>query len=114
MSQIKSKMSELDSIKQELSRLNKQVTTLRKQKKEIEEFIQQYLKDNNKSGIKFNGKIISLKEGTKSIQKKLRDKRLDTTSILNDYGIRNCEEIVEKIIEAQKGNTTTNTTLKIN
>lgn len=113
MSNIKQKLTELHSIKEELSRLNKQVTQLRKQKKNIEEYVQQYLKDNNKTGIKYNGQIISLKEGNRSTKKKLIDKRLDTTTILNEHGIRNCEEIVEKIIEAQKGVITKKTTLKI-
>jgi hypothetical protein len=101
---ITSYLSELESIKKELTRLNTITKDLRCKKSELEERIQNYLLQNNiETGVKFRGKLITVKQNTKRKAKNKREKHQDTAEILQKFGIRNASKIVEEILDAQRG-----------
>ena len=101
---ITSYLNELESIKKELDRLSKLTKDLRDKKNTLEERIQEYLlKNNMETGIRFKGKLITVKEDTKRKTKKKREKKKHTTEVLQKYGIRNASKLVDEILEAQRG-----------
>ena len=94
-------LSELDSIKKELTRLKTLTKNLNLKKTELENNVQEWLINNNRKDISYNGKIISLDNTTSCKRKKKSQKIQDLSNVLNKYGIRN-NKIINEIIEANK------------
>jgi hypothetical protein len=107
-------MSELDSLNKELTRLNKQLRDVRKQKEDIVNKVIEYLEKSGKSGIRYNGVVVSLQKDIKRDRKKMGEKKMDCKGVLEKYGIRNSDKMVEEIIESQKGAVANVSKLKIN
>ena len=100
---IKEKLAELDTVNTELDKFAPLVNELRRKKKELDQFVQDYLKDHNYKVLRHNGKLITLKDTTRRTRKKLNVKKQDCETILSKYGIRDAKKAVEELMEAQKG-----------
>lgn len=111
---IQNYVSELDSLNKELTRLNKHIRDIRKQKKIVVDKITSYLERTGKNGIRYDGKIISLDNNNSRNKKTLTNKKEDCRGVLEKYGIRNSDKIVEEILESQRGDITSVSKLKIN
>ena len=101
---IKEKLAELDKVNIELDKLSPLIGELRRKKKELDAYVQDYLKTNNFNVLRHNGKLITLKETTKRTRKKLTVKKDDCEAILAKFGVRDAKKAVDELMEAQKGN----------
>mgnify|MGYP003347825648 CR=1 FL=1 len=102
-----------DSIQKEINRLNKVLIPLRKRKTELVNNIQQELSKKKMTEIVYKGNKYSIIPSSVRSRKNNTQKTEDTTRILNSYGIRNTNKIINEIMEAQKGELTEVDKLKI-
>ena len=108
---ITSHLSELESVKKELQRIKLQVKKLNDRKSTLEESIQDWFVKNNQTSIKYNNKVISIKDTTSSKRKKKTEKIEDFKNILKNNGIYNNNRIINQLLEANKGNKISSTKL---
>jgi hypothetical protein len=100
---IPSKLKELESINQEIKRLNINKKKIMTRKKELEEFVIEYLEKNEQKGIRYKGTLIMTSEKTTRPRKKDLEKKSDCEKILKKYGITNCNTILGELNNAMKG-----------
>ena len=92
-----------ESLNKEIKRLNTTLSKLRKEKKEVEEHISQYLENNNMRGFKYGGKEFTIIPKVSRKAKKKTEKKQETTEILKKYGIVNANNLIQDIMEAHQG-----------
>ena len=107
-----SEVQELDSIEKEIKRLSTTLRDLRKRKRYLEETISGFLDKHGEKGVKYQGKAIVAHKKEKVIRKKQSERESDLYHVLQKY-VRDPERVMGEVLEAQKGNKTETTTLKI-
>ena len=100
---LSSYMNQMKSLNTEIKRLSETLRTLRKNKNEIEKKIETLLKNKNLSQVRCNNNIITISDKNKRERKTKEQKTKDTIEILSKYGIRNTQNLVKEILDAQQG-----------
>jgi hypothetical protein len=113
MTSIQSDINELNEVNQEIKRLSAMLKKLRKQSKDIELRIADYLKDKDTPGVKFQGYAIVLEQKEKFVKKKKVEQEMDAIQVLENYNINNPSEALKEIIQARRGESTQVNKLKI-
>ncbi len=112
MSQMRGYMSELSSISEELKRLNAHRRKLLARKKDLEAKVLKVLDKEKQSGVKYKGQQWQTTERNVRGRKKLSDQKQDGLAVLQKYGVRNGELILEEVMKALKNEATTQKRLK--
>lgn len=101
--EIRGTLSELSSINTEITRLSQHVKDLRDKKKDLDERVITFLKDNNRSGIRYGENIYILSEmkRTKLKPKKVREE--DFYNLLKDCGVPDPDEVSFRMKTISKG-----------
>jgi ABC-type dipeptide/oligopeptide/nickel transport system ATPase component len=110
---IQSDITELNKVNQEIKRLSIEVRKLRKQAKDIELRIVDFLKEKDQPGVKYQGKAIILENKEKYLKKKKNEQETDAIEVLSKFNIPNPEDVLKEILNARKGNLTEIPKLKI-
>jgi hypothetical protein len=95
------------NIQQEISRITRELSNLRKAAKREELSILKYMSDTGKTGLKFNGSLITLKQKQRRERKKKVDKEGDLLKVLQKYGISsntNQKTMLTELTLAMRGN----------
>ena len=110
---IKGYMEELGEIKAEIKALNTRKATLCKKADEVENKIINYLREKDLPGVKYNGLAVMVERKPKRGRKKAIDAKEDAIKVLQDSGIHhNTEEVLERLLEARRGETSEKEKLK--
>ena len=96
-------VNELQNINKEIKRLSIETSKLRKRGKELESHIETFLKDKEQLGVKFGDIAIVMETKSKFTSKPRKDKEQDSIKVLEDYGIENPKEVLERLERAKKG-----------
>lgn len=102
MSTIQSDVSELKNINTEIKRLQTETKKLKKRAQEIEKSIITYLNEKEQPGVKYQNTAIIVENKTKKILKSKKDIENNTFRILQENGVHNAKEIMDKINEGKK------------
>jgi uncharacterized protein (DUF3084 family) len=102
MSQMRGYMSELSSISEELKRLNAHRRKLLARKKQLEAKVLEVLDKQKQSGVKYKGQQWQTTERNIRGRKKLVEQKQDGLAVLQKYGVRNGELILEEVMKAMK------------
>ena len=113
MASIQSDINELNSIEKELKRLGEISRKLRKQKKDVEDRIIQYLKFKNQPGVKFGGNALVLEEKTRKVSRKKKEYENVSLRILRENGVNNAEEVFNELLKAKIHNESSISKLKM-
>jgi hypothetical protein len=113
MSLIKNDIDEFTNINIEIKRLSTSLKELRNRAGIIEKRIIEYLEKKDQPGLKYNNKAIVVKDHTKRIPKKKSQRSEDAMRVLQEYGISNAADLLERISEAQRGQEIENKQIKI-
>jgi hypothetical protein len=106
-------LDELNSLNIEIQRLQQIIRDYRKQKNILEERVISFLKNQETHGVRYNDKAVLLENKESRNKKKKTEKINDIASVLQRYGIQKSDKLLNDILEAQRGNSTTNNVLKI-
>lgn len=113
MTSIQSYVNELKNLNIELKRVNKTAFDIRKKIKEAEKNIIEYLREKEQPGVKYQDMAIIIENKTKRTTKKKKDIEEDSIRVLEEHGIRNAKSVLDKILEARKGEEIENKKIKI-
>lgn len=100
---IQSDVNTLQELNTEIKSAFIHINKLKKQRKQIEDRIQDYLNAQNLPGIKYKGVVIIRKDKTTHKRKKKKDLEDDSISILRKYNISEPKKVLGELIEARKG-----------
>ena len=106
-------LDELNNINLEIGRLTHAIREFRKQKKVVEDRVISFLKNQETQGVRYNDKAVILESKNIRNKKKKKEKLDEITSVLNKYGIKGTDNLIEEIMEAQRGNVESNECLKV-
>jgi hypothetical protein len=98
-------VTELENIKNELKRLRQQTTKLNKQKKVLEQNIQDYLIEQDLPAVKHQNTIIKRELMVRHPRRKKQEKQQDIMDVLHNSGVKNPDIVLENILNAIKGPT---------
>lgn len=98
-----SDVNEIESLKKELKDLRKRMKALRTQEKSATQRIIEYLQVKGHPGVKHKGTAIELDLKPKRGPKKEDIKKNDSLEVLNKFGVRDAEALLEELLEARKG-----------
>lgn len=110
---IQSDLDELNSINLEIARLQGLIKQYKKQKDSIEQRVIAFLKNQETHGVRYNDKAVLIENREYRNKKKKTEKLNDIASVLQTYGIKKSDRLIQDIIEAQRGKTCMNDKLKI-
>jgi len=96
-------INEIKNLNIELKRLNKSAAIIRKNIKEAEKNIIEFLREKEQPGVKYQDFAVILENKPKRASKKKKDIEEDSIRILEDYGIPNPKSVLFEILEARKG-----------
>lgn len=113
MSSIKSYITELKSINTEIKRHQDAMKVLKKKADEAKKNIASYLQEKEQEGVKYNDVAVVLENKEKRTGKKVKDRDTDAIKVLEDYGIRDAETALTRILEARRGEKIAHTDIKI-
>lgn len=106
-------LDELNNINLEISRLTNAIREFRKQKKVVEDRVISFLKNQETQGVRYNDKAVILENKNSRNKKKKKEKLDELASVLNKYGIKGSDTLIQEIIEAQRGTVESNPCLKV-
>jgi septal ring factor EnvC (AmiA/AmiB activator) len=101
--QIASNMNELKQINTEIKRLTTQIKILKEKKKEIDENIIEYLKDNDSDAIRYKDLIVQTKEKKHREKKKKIERENDILNVLQQAGVNDSVKVLDGIKSALRG-----------
>ena len=100
------KIEELNGLKSEIKSLRKRISFLNKQKKDVELYICNYIKNENPHGLKYNNITLKTETSMKRNRKRKDDQQKDAENVLRSYGIRDPETVLQSVLNARRGNET--------
>ncbi len=106
-------LDELYSLNIEIQRLQQTIREYRKQKSTIEQRVIGFLKNQETHGVRYNDQAVLLENKELRNKKKKTEKISDIASVLQRHGIQKSDKLLNDILEAQRGKSTTNNVLKI-
>ena len=98
-----SDLKELKNISSEIKRLNSETKALRMKKKEIEERIFEYLKEQEQPGVKYGDIVVLSKESVRRKRLKKKEKEDNAIQVLEDMGILDAKTALTSILDSMKG-----------
>lgn len=110
---IRNYIDEIKNLNIELKRLNKASAIIRKNIKDVEKNIIDYLDQKEQPGVKYQDFAVIVENKTKHTSKKKKDIEEDSLRILEEYGISNPQSALKEILEARRGEEVDNKKLKI-
>lgn len=110
---IQKDLDELNMINTEIRRIQETLRTFRKQKEIIEERVIHFLKEQETHGVRYNDQAVLLESKAIRNKKKKADKLNDISMVLRRHGIQKSDTLLNDILEAQRGQPTSNDTLKM-
>ena len=110
---IRNYIDEIKNLNIELKRLNKASAIIRKNIKDVEKNIIDYLEKKEQPGVKYQDFAVVVENKTKHVSKKKKDIEEDSLRILEQYGISNPKSVLNEILHARKGEEVDNKKLKI-
>jgi hypothetical protein len=106
-------MKELKTINNEIKRLCILLKNLREKKKQIEDHILSFLKQEEQPGLKFQEMVVLSGERKIRDRKQRDQKEQDIITLLENAGVSNAKETYNNILDAMKGEQHVVPTLKI-
>lgn len=100
---IQPQVNELNGIKAELKAINAKAKRLRARKKVLEAEIAEFIKSKDLPGVKHHGTEIRVEEKTTRAGKSNKQRDLDAMDVLERYGIRHPDRVLQELMEARKG-----------
>lgn len=89
-------------LNQEVSVLSTRLKDLRQQVRETEEAISTFLKTNNHTGLRFNGKAVVLEKKSRIVREGKAVRQEKMKDILRKYGVVNPEQITDELTQVRK------------
>jgi hypothetical protein len=102
-SEIQGYINELKQLDLEVKNLRISLKKLNDRKKVIEGEIIKYLEAKDQPGVKYKGVAVVAQEKKTRERKKKGEKLEDGKNILREYGVRDSDEVLERLLEAMKG-----------
>lgn len=99
---MQAKVRSLTEINNEITRLTKQISMLRKQAKEINSEITNYLVSKDEIGFKCDGNALILDKKTKPVAKNKKSKEESYISFIEKHGIENPKEFLQELLNSGK------------
>jgi hypothetical protein len=106
-------LDELNNINLEIRRLTNTIREFRKQKKVVEDRVIAFLKNQETQGVRYNDQAVILDNKNIRNKKKKKEKLDEIHSVLNKYGIKSSDTLIQEIMEAQRGSIESNECLKV-
>ena len=103
MSSIQGNVQELKEINVEIKRLQNETKQLKKRSQELEKFIISYLNEKEQPGLKYQNTAILIENKAKRVGKTKKDIESQAIRILQESGINNPREVLDKINESKRG-----------
>lgn len=103
MASIQNNVKELKDINTEIKRLQIETKKLKKRAQDIEKNILSYLNEKEQPGLKYQNTAIIIENKAKRITRSKKDVDGNAIRILEEVGIPNAREILNKITESRKG-----------
>jgi len=103
MASIQNNVKELKDINTEIKRLQIETKKLKKRAQDIEKNILSYLNEKEQPGLKYQNTAIIIENKAKRITRTKKDVDGNAIRILEEVGIPNAREILNKITESRKG-----------
>jgi hypothetical protein len=100
---IQNYIKELESLEEEIKRKNNEIKELKKQQNIVKELIISFLKEQEEKGVKYNDKVFILNKNLVRIRKKKDQKLESIKEVLQKNNIEITSNIINDIIESQKG-----------
>ena len=100
------KIEELNSLTSEIKSLRKRISFLNKQKKDVESYICNYIKNENPHGLKYNNVTLKTEPSIKRNRKRKNDQQKDAENVLRSYGISDPETVLRNVLNARRGSET--------
>ncbi len=110
---VQADVKEYEGLQQEITNLRKKIKALVKRKTLLETRITEYLKKTDQGGVKVRETSIILKEKPRNERKKKQDKDKDSLKVLSDFGIKEPEKVLEKLLNSRKGEKVISEQIKI-
>lgn len=101
--EIQGYINELKELDLEIRNYKISLKKLNDRKKVIEAEIIKYLEAKDQPGVKYKGVAVVAQEKKARQRKKKGEKLEDGKSILREYGVRDSDEVLERVLEAMKG-----------
>lgn len=105
-------LHELNSLNTEIKRLLGTIKQYRKQKTIIEKRIIEWLKTQGTNGLKYNDQAILLETKNTRVKPKKNEKVDNIVSVLRKHNLQVPDDVVNEILDAQKGKEIKNDKLK--
>jgi hypothetical protein len=96
-------LRELKNITSEIKRLNAESKVLRLKKKEIEDRISEYLREENQPGVKYGDIVVLSKESVRRKRLKKKEKEEKAVAVLEDMGVLDARNALTNILDSMKG-----------
>jgi hypothetical protein len=106
-------LDELNNINLEIRRLTNTIREFRKQKKVVEDRVIAFLKNQETQGVRYNDQAVILDNKNIRNKKKKKEKLDEIHSVLNKYGIKSSDTLIQEIMDAQRGSIESNECLKV-
>ena len=103
MASIQNNVQELKNINTEIKRLQIETKKLKKRAQDIEKNILSYLNEKEQPGLKYQNTAIIIENKAKRIIRSKKDVDSNAIKILEENGVYNAREILNKIKESRKG-----------
>ena len=114
MTDIVTFLHELNEINKEIKILYQDIGKFKTRKLYIEKYIQNFLKETNKPGVKFKNLSVVLEDKKRKIKKKKNDKMESCLNVLNRNGISGGIKVYNELMDALKGDEQVIKIVKIN
>jgi hypothetical protein len=103
MASIQNNVQELKDINTEIKRLQIESKRLKKRAQDIEKNILSYLNEKEQPGLKYQNTAIIIENKAKRVGRSKKDNDINMIKILEENGVYNAREILNKIKESGKG-----------
>jgi hypothetical protein len=103
MASIQNNVQELKDINTEIKRLQIESKRLKKRAQDIEKNILSYLNEKEQPGLKYQNTAIIIENKAKRVGRSKKDNDSNAIKILEENGVYNAREILNKIKESGKG-----------
>ena len=100
-------VSELSELIAEEKRVRAHVKGLRQRRATIEAQIAAFFDETEDPGIKYRGLCVTVEDKTVRLYKKKTEKIDGARNVLKEYGVKNTDQVLGDVIDAMRGQTTT-------
>ena len=103
MTDIISRVNELQVLNNEIKRVNNHLKDLRTQRNNTESFITSYIHEKKQPGFKYKGLVVTPSEKYVNKRKGMKQQRKDLASLLRDQGVNDVDDVSSKVLKVLKG-----------